>query len=161
MSQTWWPQKIHTNIQRSLIYNNSKNNGELQKCKNLRIFSTATWLVSGRSRTKCFPAQGGDFIGCAFQVHAMMLHGEYGGEEEKLVSRNENLLYGYDYVFNACKQQGLVFHLESLAPSHSVPVDGYFGTTFRVTNRMLGEGILWGVGRSTTVDATTRWFELW
>ena len=100
-------------------------------------------------------------LGCAFQVHAMMLHGEYGGEEEKLVSRNENLLYGYDYVFNACKQQGLVFHLESLVPSHSVPVDGYFGTTFRVTNRMLGEGILWGVGRSTTVDATSRWFELW
>ena len=117
-----------------------------------------SWLVSGRSRTKCFPAEGG-----GFRVRfsgPMMLHGEYGGEEGKLASRNENLLYGYDYVFDACKQQGLIFHLESLAPSRSVPVDGYFVTSFRVRNRMLGEGIIWGVGRSTTVDATTRRFEL-
>ena len=123
------------------------------------MFSTAAWLVSGRSRTKCFSAQGGDFR-VRFSG-PVMLHGEYGGEEGKLVSRNENLLYGYDYVFDACKQQRLSFHLESLAPSRSVPVDGYFVTTFRVTNHMLGEGILWGVGRSTTVDATTCQFELW
>ena len=65
------------------------------------MFSTAVWLVSGRSRTKCFSAQGGDFR-VRFSG-PVMLHGEYGGEEGKLVSRNENLLYGYDYVFDACK----------------------------------------------------------
>ena len=113
-----------------------------------------SWLVSGRSRTKCFPAEGGGFR--VVFTGPMMLYGEYGGEEGKPVSRNENVLYGYDYVFDACKQQGLVFHLESLAPSRGVPIDGYVVTTFRVTNRMLGEGILWGVGRVTTVDATTR-----
>ena len=114
------------------------------------------WLVSGRSRTKCFAAEGGGFR-VRFSA-PMMLRGEYGGEEGKLAS--ETLLYGYDYVFDACKQQGLVFHLESLAPSRSVPVDGYFVTIFRVTNRMLGEGTVWGVGRSTTLDATTRRFEM-
>ena len=71
-----------------------------------------------------------------------MAHGEYGGEEGKLVPTNGNLLYGYDYVFDACKQQELTFHLESLAPNRAVPVDGYFVTIFRVTNRMLREGIV-------------------
>ena len=116
------------------------------------------WLVSGRPRTKCFPAASG-----GFWVHfsgPMLLHGEYGGEEGKLVSTDEDLEYGYDYVFDACKQQGLTFHLESLAPSRSVPVDGYFVSSFRVTNRMLGEGTMWGVGRLTTVDATTHRVEL-
>ena len=117
-----------------------------------------SWLVSGRTRTKCFPAASG-----GFRVRfsgPMMLHGEYGGEEGKLVSTNENLLYAYDYVYDVCKQQGLTFHLESRAPSRSVPVDGYFVTIFRVTNRMLGEGIIWGVGRSTAVNVTTGQFEL-
>ena len=82
------------------------------------------------------------------------------GEEGKLVSSDENLAYGYDYVYDACKQQGLTFHLESLAPTRRVPVDAYFVTLFRVTNRMLGEGTIWGVGRLTTVSATTRRFEL-
>ena len=116
------------------------------------------WLVSGRSRTKCFPAQGG-----GFRVRfsgPMMLHGEYGGEEGKLVSTNEELVYGHDYIFDACKQQGLTFQYESLAPLRSTPVDGYFVTSFRVRNRMLGEGTIWGVGRVTTVDATTLRFEL-
>ena len=118
-----------------------------------------SWLVSGRQKTKCFPASNG-----GFQVRfsgPMMLHGEYGGEEGKLVSTDENLEYGYDYVFGACKQQGLAFHLESLAPVRRVPVDGYFVTPFRVTNHMFGEGIVWGVGRSTAVDATTCHAELW
>ena len=117
-----------------------------------------SWLVSGRPRTKCFPAEGG-----GFRVRfsgPMMLRGEYGGEEGKMVSTSEAIFYGYDYVFDACKQQGLTFHYESLAPARSVPVDGYFVTIFRVTNRMLGEGIAWGVGRSTTINATTRRFEL-
>ena len=116
-----------------------------------------SWLVSGKSRTKCFPASDG-----GFQVRfsaPMMLHGEYGGEEGKPVSTNQNLYYGHNYVFDACKQQGLTFHLESLAPIRRVPVDGYFVTLFRVSNRMLGEGIDWGVGRFTTVNATTRRLE--
>ena len=117
-----------------------------------------SWLVSGRTRTKCFPASGG-----GFQVQftgPMFLHGEYGGEEGKLVSTDEYLVYGYDYVFGACKQQGLTFQVESLAPIRSVPIDGYFVAIFRVRNRMLGEGTLWAVGRSTAVDATTRRLEL-
>ena len=43
-----------------------------------------SWLVSGRPKTKCFPAENG-----GFRVRfsgPMMLHGEYGGEEGKLVS---------------------------------------------------------------------------
>ena len=116
-----------------------------------------SWLISGKSRTKCFPAQDGGFwVGFS---GPMMLHGEYGGEEGKPVSTNQNLFYGHHYVFDACKQQGLTFQVESLAPLRSVPVDGYFVPIFRVRNRMLGEGTIWGVGRSTTVDATTRRFE--
>ena len=117
-----------------------------------------SWLVNGRSRTKCFPATGG-----GFRVRfsgSMMLHGEYGGEEGKLASTNEDIFYGHEYVFDACKQQGLTFHFESLAPIRTTPVDGYDVRIFRVTNRMLGEGTLWGVGRVTTVDATTHRFEL-
>ena len=117
-----------------------------------------SWLVSGRTKTKCFPASGG-----GFQVRftgPMMLYGEYGGEEGKLVSTEDFLVYGHDYVFGACKQQGLTFQVESLAPIRTVPVDGYFVAIFRVRNRMLGEGTLWGVGQSTAVDATTRRFEL-
>ena len=117
-----------------------------------------SWLVSGRSRTKCFPAQAG-----GFRVRfsgPIMLHGEYGGEEGKLVLTDENLLYAHEYVFDACKQQGLIFHLEPLTPIRRVPVDGYFVQIFRVTNRMLGKGITWGVGQITTVHATTLRFEL-
>ena len=82
-----------------------------------------SWLVSGRTRTKCFPAANG-----GFQIRftgPMMVRGDYGGEEGKPVSADENLVYGHDYVFGACKQQGLTFQVESLAPFRSVPVDGY------------------------------------
>ena len=51
-------------------------------------------------------------------------------KKENWFPEMKNLLYGYDYVFDACKQQGLSFHLESLASSRSVPVDGYFVPTF-------------------------------
>ena len=116
-----------------------------------------SWLVSGRTKTKCFPAQAG-----GFRVRfsgPMMLHGEYGGEEGKLVSTDENLLYAHNYVHGACKQQGLIFDFESLAPFRSVPVDDFFVAIFRVRNRMLGEGIWWGVCRVTATDATTLRFE--
>ena len=117
-----------------------------------------SWLVSGRTRTKCFPAESG-----GFQVlfsGPMMLHGEYGGEEGKLVSTDENLLYAYDYVFDACKQQGLTFQFESLAPSRSVPVDGFSVGIYQVRNRMLGVGTFWGVFRISTINATTQRLEL-
>ena len=118
-----------------------------------------SWLVSGQTKTKCFLVQTGGFR--VRFTGPMMLHGKYGGEEGKPVSTNGNrLFYGYDYIFDACKQQGLTFHLESLAPSRIVPVDGYFVASFRVTNRMLGEGIVFGVGRSTTVNATTSRLEI-
>ena len=48
-----------------------------------------SWLLSGRSRTKCFPTEGG-----GFRVHfsgPMMLHGEYGREGGKLASTNEDI----------------------------------------------------------------------
>ena len=90
----------------------------------------------------------------------MLLHGEYGGEEGKLVSTDENLLYAYDYVFDACKQQGLTFQFESLAPSRSVPVDGFSVGIYQVHNRMLGVGTFWGVFRITTINATTQRLEL-
>ena len=58
-----------------------------------------------------------------------MLHGEYGGEG-KSISTGETLFYSYDYVHGVCEQQGLTFHYESLAPSRSVEVDGYFVNIF-------------------------------
>ena len=115
-----------------------------------------SWLVSGRTRTKCFPAEGGGFWVCF--SGQMVLHGEYGGEG-KPISTSETLFYSYDYIHGVCEQQALTFHFESLASSRSVEVDGYFVNIFRVTNRML-EGRIWGVGRSTTVNETTGLFEV-
>ena len=77
-----------------------------------------------------------------------------------MVSTDENLLYEQDYVFDACKQQGLTFQLESLAPLRSVPVDCYVVNILRVHNRMLGEGLIWGVCRVTAINATTLRLEL-
>ena len=75
-------------------------------------------------------------------------------------SADETLFYSYDFVHGVCEQQGLTFHFESLAPSRSVEVDGYFVNIFRVTNRMLGEGRIWGAGRWTTLNETTGLFEV-
>ena len=58
-----------------------------------------SWLVSGRQKTKCFPVSNG-----GYWVHfsgPMLLHGEYGGEEGKLVSTFQNVVYNYDYVYDA------------------------------------------------------------
>ena len=117
-----------------------------------------SWLVSGRSRTKCFPAQAGGFR--VRFTGPMMLHGEYGGEEGKPVSIDEDLVYGHHYVHGACKQQGLTFQFESLAPFRSVPVDGYFVAIFRIRNRMLGEGMWWGVCQITAINAATLRLEI-
>ena len=49
-----------------------------------------SWLLSGRSRTKCFPATGGGFWVCF--SGPMMLHREYGGDEGKSVSQQTKIL---------------------------------------------------------------------
>ena len=89
-----------------------------------------------------------------------MLHGEYGGEEGKPVSKYDIGSYGHEYVFDACKQQGLTFQYESLAPFRSTPVDGFSVAILRVRNRVHGEGIWWGISRITAINATTQCFEL-
>ena len=88
-----------------------------------------------------------------------MLHGEYGGEEGKLGFTYEGVYYGHNYLYDACQLQGIVFQVESLAPIRGVPTDGWFVTTFRVRNRMLGEGVSFGVSRVTGVDSSTLRFE--
>ena len=90
----------------------------------------------------------------------MMLYGEYSGEEGKPVSSDEFVLYGHEYVFDACKQQGLTFQFESLVPFRSKPVDGFMVAISRVRNRMLGEQMWWGVCRITAINATTQRIEL-
>ena len=89
-----------------LDFTNIKPNDQEQRILGNVIFEPFTsafnstyvfnsWLVSGRTRTKCFLVQGGGFRVCF--TGPMMLHGEYGGEEGKPVSTNGNLLYyGYD-----------------------------------------------------------------
>ena len=88
-----------------------------------------------------------------------MLHGEYGGEEGRLGVAGEGLFYGHDYLYDACALQGIIIQLESLAPIRSVQIDGFFVTIFRVCNRVLGEGTVWGVGRVTPVNTNTLRFE--
>ena len=115
------------------------------------------WLVNGNTRSKCYQVGDG-----GFQVRfsgTVMLYGEYGGEEGRLAFANEGLLYGYDYVFDACEQQGIVFQVSTIAPARFVQTDGFLVTTFRVRNRRLGEGLSWGVGRVSSVNPTTNRFE--
>ena len=46
----------------------------------------------------------------------MMLHGGYRGDEGKLVIATDRLFYRHQYVYEACKQQGIIFQIESVAP---------------------------------------------
>ena len=55
--------------------------------------------------------------------------------------------------------EGIIIQLESLAPTRSVQIDGFFVTVFRVCNRVLGEGTVWRVGRVTPVNTNTLQFE--
>ena len=116
-------------------------------------FAFNTWLVNGNTRTRCFLVGDGGYR--VRFTGAVMLHGEYGGEEGRLGVAGEGLFYGHDYLYDACALQGIIIQLESLAPIRSVQIDGFFVTIFRVRNRVLGEGTLWGVGRVTTVNTTT------
>ena len=114
------------------------------------------WLVNGRTRTRCFPVGWGGYH-IRF-TGTMMLHGEYGGEEGKLVIAPDRLFYQHHYVYEACKQQGITFQIETFAPVRVQASNpgGFVVYNFRVRNRVLGEGTVWGVGRGTTVNSTTR-----
>ena len=61
---------------------------------------------------RCFQVGDG-----GFQVQftgKLMLCGEYGEKEGKLAFANQRLVYGHDYLYDACKQQEIIFKLESL-----------------------------------------------
>ena len=88
-----------------------------------------------------------------------MLHGEYGGVEGRLAFVNDAVFYGREYVYDVCEQQGITFQLESPKPIRNTPSDGWFVINDRVRNRMLGEGVLWGLFRMTAVNTTTIRFE--
>ena len=61
---------------------------------------TNTWLANGNTRTRCFLLGDGGFR--VQFTGAVMLHGEYGGEEGRLGVAGEGLLYGHDYLYDAC-----------------------------------------------------------
>ena len=70
----------------------------------------------------------------------------YGGEG-KLVSTDECLVfYGHDYVFDACKQQGLTFHFESLSPICSARLMAILLLHFELVIICLEKEQIWGVG---------------
>ena len=112
-----------------------------------------SWLVNGRTRTRCFRSRRGGFQ-VVFRGTAM-LHGEYGGEEGKLAFANDIVFYGREYAYDVCEQQGIIFQMESLTPLRYEPSDGWLVLNYRVRNRMLGEGVLWGLERVTAVNSTT------
>ena len=112
-----------------------------------------SWVVNGKARTRCFQSRKG-----GFQVvfnGTVMLHGEYGGEEGRLAFAEEILFYGREYVYDVCEQQGIIFQLESTTPLRTEQSDGWRIANYRVRNRMLGEGVLWGLYRFTAINPTT------
>ena len=115
-----------------------------------------SWLVNGRARTRCFPAGNGGYH-IRF-TGTMMLHGEYGGEEGKLVIAPDRLFYQHQYVYEACKQQGIIFQIGLFAPLRILASDpgGFIVFNYQVRHRVLGEGTVWGVSRDTAVNSTTR-----
>ena len=118
-----------------------------------------SWLVNGRAKTRCFPVGSGGFH-IRF-TGTMMLHGEYGGEEGKLAIATDRVYYKHQYVYEACKQQGIIFQIETFAPFHTLETDpsGFIVYAFRARHRVLGEGTVWGVGRATALNPTTKRFE--
>ena len=112
-----------------------------------------SWLVNGKTRTRCFRSRRGGFR-VVFSGTAMV-HGEYGGEEGRLAFANNTLFYGREYLYDVCEQQGIIFQMESLTLSRNEPSDGTAIINYRVRNRMLGEGVLWGLFQLTAVNATT------
>ena len=115
-----------------------------------------SWLVNGRSKARCFPIGEGGFH--VRFTGTMMLHGEYGGDEGALALENDRLFYQRQYVYEACKQQGITFQIETLAPFRTLEAEpsGLIVYNFRVRHRVLGEGTVWGLGRGTAVNRTTQ-----
>ena len=113
-----------------------------------------SWVVNGKTRTRCFRSRKG-----GFQVlfnGTGMLHGEYGGEEGSMAFSDEVLFYGRQYVYDVCEQQGILFQLESITPNRLEQSDAWLVVNYRVRNRMLGEGVLWGLYRFTYLNLTSR-----
>ena len=113
-------------------------------------------MVNGRARTRCFLVGDGGYL--VRFTGTMMLHGEYGGEEGKLVIAPDHLFYQHQYVYEACKQQGIIFQIESIAPIQITTsnLGGFVLYNFRVRNHVLGEGTVWGVARGTVVNSETQ-----
>ena len=119
------------------------------------IFVSNTWLVYGNTRTRCFLAGDGNFR--VQFTGAVMLHEEYGGEGGRL--GGEGIFYGHDYLYDACALQGIIIQPESITPVRLMQIDDFFVTVFQARNRVLGEGMVWGVGHVTPVNTTTLRFE--
>ena len=119
-----------------------------------------SWLVNGRAKTRCFPVGAGGFH--VRFTGPMMLHGEYGGDEGALVIEPDRVFFQRQYVYEACKQQGIIFQLETLNPFRTLETEpsALSVYTFRVRNRVLGKGTAWGVGRGYTINPTTVRFEI-
>ena len=115
------------------------------------------WLLNGKSRTKCYQLGDGGFQ--ANFDGEVRLFGEYGGEEGRTASQGESVLYGRDYLYDACSHTGIIFQTESITPIRVDPTDGWIVLTFRVRNRELGEGVIWGISRVTQVNSTTLRYE--
>ena len=85
------------------------------------------------------------------------LGGEFGGYEGAYGFAGENVLYGRDYIYDACAEQGILLQTESMSPICTV--DGWIVLSFRIRNRQLGEGMTWGVSQMTPVNPTTLRYE--
>ena len=122
-------------------------------------FVSNNWLVNGRARTRCFSVGNGGFR--VRFTGTMQLHGKYGGDDGALALANDILFYDHHYVYEACKQQGIIFDLETIAPIRTLEAEpsGFNVHNFQFRNCVLGEGTVWGVGRVTAVNSTTRTFE--
>ena len=115
------------------------------------------WLLNGKSRARCYTLGDGGFQ--AVFNGTVRLFGEYGGEEGLLANAGEGILYGFDYLYDLCGQQGIIFDIASLSPTRFEPTDGWIVLSFRIRNRQLGEGAIWGISRITAVTSTILRYE--
>ena len=113
------------------------------------------WLVSGNSRSRCYKMGDGGFQ--AIFNGTVWLGGEFGGSEGAYGFAGKNVLYGRDYIYDACAQQGILLQTESMSPIRTV--DGWIVLSFHIRNHQLGEGMAWGVSRMTQVNPTTLRYE--
>ena len=112
-----------------------------------------SWVINGKARTRCFRSRKGGFE-ITFNG-TEMLRGEYGGEEGRLAFAGDIIFYGREYLYDVCEQQGIIFQLESTTPIRNEQSDDWLIANYRVRNRMLGEGVLWGLYRFTSINPTT------